>query len=249
MVKTAIQLYTLDGFAVSEATKVRIAAETDVDGVEMVHYDAPSAETVAALDETGLTVAGLSVAADDLDESIEAVVTACERLDCGTVVLGFLGPEHYRSEAATRETARTLSAYSAALADHGLRFLYHTHRHEFEATGDRSRFELLIEATDPSVGIEFDLGWAGVTGVDPYDLLAEHGDRIERVHLKDMDFATETFVNLGDGDLDVERGAKTATDAGVEWLIYEHEDPSDPVESVVTGASKLRQFASTPVSN
>lgn len=249
MVKTAIQLYTLDGFAVSEPTKLRIAAETDVDGVEMVYHGIPDAETVAALDETGLDVVGLSVRAEDLDESIEAVVTACERLGCRTVVLGYLQPEHYRSAASTRETARTLSGYSETLDAHGLDFLYHTHRHEFASTDDPDLFDLLVRETDPSVGIELDLGWAGVAGVDPYTLLTEYGDRIVTVHLKDMDFETETFVNLGDGDLDVERGAALATEAGVEWLIYEHEDPADPVESVVTGASKLQQFATAPVSN
>ncbi|EMA47308.1 Xylose isomerase domain protein TIM barrel [Halococcus morrhuae DSM 1307] len=242
MVATAVQLYTLDGFAVSEPKKIRIAAETGVDGVEMVYDGAPTDETIAALDESGLSVAGLSIGPEDLDDPIEGVVAACERLDCSTVVLGYLGPDHYRSPETIRETARLLSTAGEAFADRGLRFLYHTHRHEFESVEGRTGFERLLESLDRSVGIELDLGWAGVAGADLYSLLTEFGDRIVTVHLKDMDFEAETFVNLGNGDLDVERSAKTAIDVGVDWLVYEHEDPADPVESVVTGASKLRQF-------
>ena len=137
MVATAVQLYTLDGFAVSEPKKIRIAAETGVDGVEMVYDGAPTEETVAALDETGLSVAGLSIGPEDLDDPIERIVAACERLDCSTVVLGYLGPEHYRSPEAIRETARLLSTAGETFAECGLRFLYHTHRHEFESVDGR----------------------------------------------------------------------------------------------------------------
>ena len=245
MVATAIQLYTLDGFDVSEPTKVQIAAETDVDGIELVYETIPSDETITAINETGLRVAGLSIGEEHLGDPIDDIVTACDRLDCQTVVLGYLGPDRYRSAEATRETAELLSELAAIFGDRGLRFLYHTHRHEFKSIDGRTGFERLVELVDPSVEFELDLGWAGVAGADPYALLTEFGDRITTVHLKDMDFSSETFVNLGDGDLDVERGAKTAIEAGVEWLIYEHEDPADPVESVVTGASKLRQFAET----
>lgn len=243
MVGTAVQLYTLDGFAVSEPKKVRIAAETDVDGVEMIFDGMPSDETIVALDETGLTVAGLSIGKSDFDGHIDEIASACDRLDCRTVVLGYLPPDHYESPERARETAQMLSKYGNLFADRGLRFLYHTHRHEFESIDGRTYFDRLVEWVDPSVNFELDLGWAGVAGADPYAILTSFGDRIDTVHLKDMDFTTETFVNLGDGDLDVERGARTAIDADVEWLIYEHEDPADPVESVVTGASKLRQFA------
>ncbi|WP_276256818.1 sugar phosphate isomerase/epimerase family protein [Halomontanus rarus] len=248
MVKTAIQLYTLDGFDVSDATKVEIAAETTVDGIEIVFDGIPSDETVKTIRETALEVAGLSIGIDDLDGSIDKIVTTCEILDCDTVVLGYLDESYYESAQTTGETADLLSTYGTRFEKHGLQFLYHVHRHEFDSLGDRTHFDLLREEVNESVMFELDLGWIGVAGTDPYAVIEEVGTQAASVHLKDMNFETEQFVNLGDGDLDIERAARTAIEAGVDWLIYEHENPKDPVESVVTGASKLHKFKQTNLS-
>lgn len=243
MVRTAIQLYTLGGFDVSEATKVQIAAETDVDGVEMEFDGIPSEATLEALEETGLEVAGLTTGLDVLQEQMDDVVAACDALDCETVILGFLAETHFESADATRQAADLLSSLAKRYRERGLRFLYHTHRHEFASDDDgRAYFDRLVENTDDAVEFELDCGWIGVAGADPYTAIADVGDRTASVHLKDMHYDDEEFVNLGEGDLDVERAARTAIEADVDWLVYEHENPADPVESVVTGASKLRQF-------
>lgn len=245
MTSTAIQLYTLDGFDVSEPTKVKVAAETDVDGVEMVFNGLPTEATLAALDETDLEVAGLSVGIDDLRDRMKKIETACESFDCKTVILGYLDESYFESRDRTLETADLLTMFANHFRDRGLRFLYHNHRHEFASLGDQTHFALLVEATDDSVEFELDVGWIGVGGANPYTVIRDIGERTISVHLKDMRFDDEAFVNLGEGDLDVERAAQTAIEMGVEWLIYEHEDPDDPVESVVTGASRLQKFKQT----
>jgi sugar phosphate isomerase/epimerase len=242
MVQTAIQLYTLDDFDVSEPTKIYIASETAVDGVEMQYTGSPSQATIDALEETGLTVAGLTVGMNHLEESDDEINQACDILGCDTVILGYLEETYFDSPDATRETAQILSEYGRQFQKRGRQFLFHTHRHEFAPLDDGTHFDLLVEEIDNTVEFEFDLGWIGVSGVDPYVLLEEVGSQVTAVHLKDMDFETETFVNLGEGDLDLDRAVKTAIGQDVDWLVYEHEDPDDPVESVVTGASKLEQF-------
>lgn len=242
MVKTAIQLYTLAEFDVSEPTKINIAAETAVDGVEIVYSGVPSEATLQALDETGLEVAGLTVGIDDLDGPVDDILTACDRFGCETVTLGHLNESHFESVHTTREAAELLSTYGDLFKNHGLQFLYHTHRHEFASLGDRTHFDLLVEEVDSSVKFELDLGWIGIAGVEPCEVIRDVGAQTAAVHLKDMRFETEQFVNLGNGDLDVERAARTGIEEGVDWLIYEHENPDDPVESVVTGASKLQKF-------
>ncbi|UTF52234.1 sugar phosphate isomerase/epimerase family protein [Natronosalvus rutilus] len=248
MVKTAIQLYTLSDFDVSEPTKVQIAAETDVDGVEIVYSGLPSNATLQALSETGLEVAALTIGIEDLGETVDELVTTCDLLDTETVILGHLDESHFESVHTTRETAKLLNSYGSRFRDHGLRFLYHTHRHEFASIGDRTHFDILVEETNSTVEFELDLGWIGIADVDPCSVIRDVGHRTASVHLKDMDFEMEQFVNLGEGDLDVKRTARTAIDEGIEWLVYEHEDPRDPVESVVTGASKLKKFKQIPPS-
>lgn len=241
MVKTAVQLYTLRDFDVTEPTKVRIAAETDVDGVEMEFDGLPSEATLEALDETGLDVAGVTAGVDVLREKMTEVVETCDVLDCETIILGHLDRTYFESADATRRTAQLLSSLADRYRSRGLRFLYHTHRHEFVHDDEQTYFDILVEETD-DVRFQLDCGWIGVTDADPYTVIEDVGNRTASVHLKDMHFDDEEFANLGDGDLDVERAARTAIGAGVDWLVYEHEDPADPVESVVTGASKLRQF-------
>ncbi len=242
MVKTAIQLYTLREFDVTEPTKVRIASETDVDGVEMEYYGPPSDATLAALDETGLEVAGVSAGLDDFQHSIDELVETCKALDCEAIILGYLNEENFESKSATRRTANLLTTLADTVQERDLRFLYHTNRHEFVSSDGRTQFEILATETDDCVEFELDLGWIGVTGTDPHSVLEDFGDRTASVHLKDMRFEEEKFVNLGNGDLNVQETAQAAIDAGVEWLVYEHENPADPVESVVAGASKLSQF-------
>ncbi|WP_137284548.1 sugar phosphate isomerase/epimerase family protein [Halorussus salinisoli] len=241
MVKTAVQLYTLRDFDVSDPKKIQIAAETDVDGVEIEFNGPPSEATLEALEETGLEVAGLTTGLDVLREKMTEVVEACEILDTKTVILGHLNETYFESTDATRQTATLLSTLAEQYQNHGLRFLYHTHRHEF-ATDEQTAFDLLFDNTDDAVEFELDCGWIGVTGKDPNTVIEKVGNRTASVHLKDMDFDDEEFTNLGEGDLDVERAARTAVETDVDWLVYEHENPADPVESVVTGASKLRQF-------
>ena len=240
MVRTAIQLYTLNDFDVSEPTKIRIAGETDVDGVEVVYDGPPSEQTLQALDETGLEVAGLTAGLGDLLETKTTVAEACRTLDCETVILGYLEPTYFESAQKTRETADLLTSIAASFREEGIQFLYHTHRHEFASLGDRTHFDLLLEETPEIVSFELDLGWIAVAGHDPSTVLLDTADRTTSVHLKDIRIADERFVNLGDGDLDIDQVVRATVDADVDWAVYEHEDPDDPVESVVTGASRLQ---------
>lgn len=241
MVRTGIQLYTLHDFDVSQADRIRIAGETDVEGVEIVFSGSPSQETRDALVETDLETLGMSVGLEDIEERSDEVVAACEALNSDTVILGHLGESYVESLESVRETGALLSSFADQFAKEGLGFMYHTHRYEFETTDDRLHFDLLLEVADEAVDFEVDLGWAAVSGVDPPSILRTYGDRIRSVHLKDMRIDTEEFVNLGDGDLNVKVDAIAAMEAGVERLIYEHENPSDPIESVVNGASTLQK--------
>ncbi|WP_229380144.1 hypothetical protein [Haloterrigena salifodinae] len=48
-------------------------------------------------------------------------------------------------------------------------------------------------------------------------------------------------VELGDGEVDTDACAAAARDAGAEWLLYEHDEPSDPVASLGYGARALAE--------
>jgi sugar phosphate isomerase/epimerase len=101
---------------------------------------------------------------------------------------------------------------------------------------------VLLEAAGPEVQFELDLGWVGTGGGDPYELLAALGERAPVVHLKDMAFETGEFRELGEGDLDIERALETAREAGVEWIVYEHDEPADPAASLAHAAELLERI-------
>lgn len=101
-------------------------------------------------------------------------------------------------------------------------------------------FETFIEETE--IKIELDVGWAQYAGRDPAALIEEYGDRMDVIHMKDVDTSAEwgeCFREIGAGDVDMAAYAKAARDADVDWLIYEHDAPEDPVESVRHGAEFL----------
>lgn len=237
--RTAIQLYTLRHLDEPIAKTFERVADTPLDAVEFGLNDTDLPETREALDEAGLDVANLMAGVGALEEPETELVETCDALDCETVILGYLDESYFESVAAVEETAAMLSRFARTLDDHGLQFLYHNHDHEFVEVDGRCAFDILLEEMDERVGFELDLGWVGTGGGDPYARLAELGDRIPSVHVKDMHFESGEFAELGEGDLDVHRAVETARRQDAEWVIYEHDDPSDSETSLHHGSTTL----------
>ncbi|WP_121820403.1 sugar phosphate isomerase/epimerase family protein [Halostella salina] len=234
--RTAIQLYTLRHVEASTPELLARVGNTALDGVEFA--GAPGDDAPAALDDAGLSAAAAHVGIEELEEDVQSVAAACDAAGCNTVVVPYVDPSGFESAAAVEETAHRLTAVGDALADRGLRLAYHNHDHEFTDLGDRTAFDLLVETLGDAVAIELDLGWALAAGADPVALLSRI-ESVPLVHLKDVDADSRTPVELGEGDLDVGACVEAARDAGVEWLVYEHDDPADPLSSLAHGAAAL----------
>lgn len=106
------------------------------------------------------------------------------------------------------------------------------------ATDGQSALDALAAKTD--FDLELDLGWATAAGRDPVDLLGAYRGRVPVVHLKDV--SGNTPVELGTGELDLDACVRAAREAGTEWLVYEHDDPDDPEESLAHGAETLAEL-------
>ncbi|WP_309081568.1 sugar phosphate isomerase/epimerase [Zhihengliuella sp.] len=89
----------------------------------------------------------------------------------------------------------------------------HNHQSEFTTqyvdpgTGEtKSAWELLVENTDPRyVTFQLDVLWAADAGIDVAQLIEEHGDRIELLHVKDGFLNGDeraTPTDVGEGELD-----------------------------------------------
>ena len=251
MVDVALQLYTLREVDASVPELLDVAGEAGYDGVEFAYRvrDAPLPEVRDALERNDLAVASAHVSIGALEDAYAETTAFHDALGAETLVVPWLDPKRFESRAAAEAAAERLDALAADLADDGFRAAYHTHDHEFVALGDggesadgaaETALDALLAATDERLGLELDVGWALAGGADPAALIDEHGDRITRVHAADVDVERGESVALGDGDVDLDAVVAGARTAGAEWLVYEHDDPGDPVASIERGRRALR---------
>jgi sugar phosphate isomerase/epimerase len=134
--------------------------------------------------------------------------------------------------------AADFNKWGKATKDAGLKFFYHTHGYEFEASPEGTLLDTLLKETDPAlVSLEADVFWIKRGGGDPAALFDRYPGRIPLTHLKDMvkGLATseptgkapdDANVAIGTGQIDFGALLKAANKAGVERHFIEDESPS-----------------------
>ncbi|MFW6318324.1 MAG: sugar phosphate isomerase/epimerase family protein [Halorubrum sp.] len=251
MVDIAVQLYTLRSLDAPLSEALDRVGAAGYDGVEFAYRvgEEPVGDVLAALDRNGLDAASAHVPIEALEDvpaewlegEFEVTLDLYDRLGVDTLVVPWLDPEHFESAAAVDAAADRLDALAAAVDAEGVRFAYHSHDQEFASVDGAPAIERLLARTDDRVGFEIDVGWALACGADPAALIDEHADRITHVHAADVDVDRGESVALGEGDVDFDAVVASAQKADVEWLVYEHDDPEDPIASIETGAAGLRE--------
>lgn len=245
MAKTAINLYSVRELDESTEAVIDRVADAGYDGVQFSGRHSPrndDPESIAEkLEERDLEATpphtGMGILEDELDELVELY----EAIDIDAVVISGIDEEHFESAEAVDAMAERVNALTEDLADRGWDLHYHNHAHEYVDLGTEWAFERFIDAT--TVGSELDVGWALVGGDDPAERIHSLGDRAELIHMKDMNTSVEHgFVPIGDGDVDMGACAEAARAVGSEWLIYEHDDPEDPAETIDHGARYLNDL-------
>lgn len=142
------------------------------------------------------------------------------------------------SEQDCRDAIAVFNSAGEVMADHGLKFFYHTHGYEFQPHGNGTLFDLLMAETKPKfVCYEMDVFWIIHPGQDPVKLLGKYGKRFELMHVKDMKKGTKTGdlsghtdvsndVPLGTGQMDWPAILRAAKKAGVKHYFIEDESPT-----------------------
>lgn len=211
-------------------------------GVEVGSSLATSAVLLDALEEADLTVTSIMTGLEAVQGPSDELLDACDAVDCDRVVLGYLPETYFESPEATRETAEMLSECVDDLEERGITLCYHNHDHEFATVGDRTAFDIFVEHLDDRVQFEVDVAWVGVGGQSPVEFVETYGDRIPLIHLKDMEFETEEFAQLGEADLDLDGVIDAADEQDVEWLVYEDEGDRDYRDKIRHGSSTLGAY-------
>ncbi|RDZ51356.1 sugar phosphate isomerase/epimerase [Haloferax sp. Atlit-4N] len=246
MAQTAINLYSVRELDEPMLDILDRIDDAGYDGVQISggFRDAMPEEATERIRDKGLSVAPAHISIEQLEDDLEATLADYrETLGAPGAVVPYLGEEHFESTAAVDETAARLTELADAMGEHGWDLHYHNHAHEFVDLGDEDAFERFIRKSGDDVLIELDVGWALVGGADPTELIEEHADRTDVLHMKDMVIDEDRgFREIGEGDVDMATCFEAGRDAGVEWFVYEHDNPENPAASIEAGGSFLNDL-------
>ena len=220
--KFAVQLYSVrdhinDGNDMLDILgKVK---ELGFDGVEFAGYFGLSAEQLRArCDELGLTVVGSHLGLDDFrEENLEKTLAYGKAL--GAKYLGVGGAPHSTYEEA-KSTGDVLGAASVEARKMGMDTYYHNHTEEFADLKDgKNAMDIISEGCL----LELDMYWSFCAGINNYDYLNAHKDKIALVHIKDG--VNRKPTALGEGENDLKNIVDGVKSVGLEWVILENDDP------------------------
>jgi sugar phosphate isomerase/epimerase len=245
--RTAINLFTLRDIDEPLPRVLDRVADAGYDGVEFLHR-LPEADTetvVQTLAERELAVPGAHLGPftplSGLPDEFEATIDTYDAVGCAMLSVS-VGEEHLDSRVGIQETASQLESLADRAGEHDIDVLYHNHHWEFRSLDGSTPFDLLFDTLDDRIGLELDIGWVAAGGDDPVERIHRHADELSILHVKDVDTAEKKSVEVEEGDVNLTACIDAARAEGVEWFIYEHDEPAEPVESLHIGAEFLDGF-------
>jgi sugar phosphate isomerase/epimerase len=218
----SVQLYSLRQLAEAGLAPVieRLAA-IGYAGVEVAGFhDLTPTELGRCITAAGLQVSAGHVPLPDTEQA-GRVLDDQQTLGSRSVVVAYLPPDAFATEADVAVTSDRLNAFAEQVAARGMSLGYHNHWWEFATRiGERTAHQHLFERLDRSVFAEVDTYWARVGGADPAGVVRQLGERARMLHIKDgpADDPGSPMTAVGDGAMDVP-GIVAASRA--EWLVVE----------------------------
>lgn len=206
--------------------------------------------------ETGLQVASVHEDLGTVRREVDKVIDGAMALNTKYVVITGMYRFDYSDHGAVLGLAKDLNKAGEALAQGGLKLLYHNHNCELRRVApDKTAYQLLMDETDPAlVGFEFDSYWMAEAGTDALSMMRALGDRMKLYHINDRGarvtgtamtpILKSDSMELGDGNMPVEALIAQAKSAGVDAIILEsHRNWVDksPVKSFQRSASFLNR--------
>jgi len=137
--------------------------------------------------------------------------------------------------------SQQIRAVKQAAATHGFGYAYHNHNWEFEKLEDGTyAYDKLV---GDDVDVELDVYWLAQGGVDPVEYIKRYGKRLPLLHLKDRNPVTNTFTELGTGDIPLAKCVEALEGTKCEWLIYEQDICNYPsIESAKISFNNLKKI-------
>jgi sugar phosphate isomerase/epimerase len=129
-----------------------------------------------------------------------ATLAAAEVMQVRTVFEPFQPEDRFATRDGIARLADELNAAAHDAADRGIDVGYHNHWWELEQHIDgRPALLVLADLTEPAVQFEIDAYWVATGGADPVAIIAELGDRVTALHIKDGPLTRDTSLQVPAG--------------------------------------------------
>jgi sugar phosphate isomerase/epimerase len=172
------------------------------------------------------------------------------------VVCPYIAPQDRGGVEVIKKLADTLNKAGERVKAAGMHLCYHNHAFEFEPVAGSSDtlLDVLMKNADPKlVGLEFDVMWSEVGGVNPVRIFEKYKGRIPLVHLKNViklpapqyneRVPREAFKDVGSGVIDMPKVLQAAAKAGVKhYFVEQDQTPGNPLDSLKLSADYLRKL-------
>ncbi len=234
----SVQLYSFRDEAAKDFEGVlRRIGNVGFVGVELAGFhDLTPKQYAAVVEESGLVTSSAHVT-DLTPQGFNAALDDLGEVGCDVAVCAFMPPENFADLDAVKASADALNKANEIAVSRGVSLGYHNHWWEFSTIPDgRTAWSALVEHLDPTVFIELDIYWATLGGADPRQVIADLGDRLWLLHVKDgpCDAPENPMVAVGSGTLDIPAILASAPTA--KWHIVELDRCATDMLTAVAGS-------------
>ena len=253
-----IQMYTLRRFMTNREDFEQTLGRVAELGYNNVQITKPGFVTYpemgAMLEEKGLKADSVLCGVYDIPNSLDEMEVAADVLKTDVLRTDSIRVEDRFSEAGYSDFAAHLNRCGKALAERGLKFMYHFHSFEFIQLGSTRGIDILLQETDPAyVMFQPDVFWLTAAGTEPSESLNLFAGRVKYMHLKDYVIVPADTAKLetiqwasapvGTGNLNWEGILSTARKLGIENFVVEDDmGILDPFESARQSIEHMKKW-------
>lgn len=197
--------------------------------VARIDFTEKNARALASLvKECGIKVRSIQVKPKYVFKNPQRIIDFCAITGCKTVVISMLPFKCILgSEAKFYDFIASLDPMCEVYANAGITLAYHHHNWEYiKLASGKTRMRELLERTS-KIKFVHDTYWTAKCGVDPARQIADFGDRLLGIHLRDLAFSAKGLdvvghdAAIGDGVINFESVLRSAESVGCSYYVIE----------------------------
>lgn len=242
--KIGVQLYTVRDALPKDfdGTLARVAA-IGYQQVEFAGYFNHTPQQVrAALKAAGLDAPSAHIPMDDIRHRWQQTLDAAHVIGHRYLVCPWIDEGDRKTLDGLKSVCDEFNKAGEAAQKAGIQFAYHNHDWEFTPLDGQLQYDVLLERCDRKlVQFEMDIYWIRHGGADPFTYFKRYPGRFPMIHAKDMDRQRQ-MAPVGKGIIDWAAIFRRRREAGIRYVFVEHDDATDPFESIRESYTYLRHL-------